>query len=268
MPIRAGTIGIDAGATLCKVVHQGKTLRTERYSSRAISEVQREVASRGALRIVVTGGGSDHFSRLGGVVVQRVNEFEAWARGAPILAERSGIEIPERYLLVSLGTGTSVLAIERDNVRRVGGTALGGGTIMGLGRLLLGVESFEELADLAGKGDRRKVDLLVGDIYPTDGLPLPADLTAANFGKVGSERPEDIASALMGLVGENVALVCAALAREAAVQEILLCGSTLTENPALQQVLLQVWQKVGCEPCLLPDGAFCGAVGAAALAEG
>ena len=58
-----------------------------------------------------------------------------------------------------------MLSVGDRRVERVGGTALGGGTVVGLGKLLLGVESFAELAAMAERGDRRTVDLLVGDVY-------------------------------------------------------------------------------------------------------
>ena len=57
-------------------------------------------------------------------------------------------------------------------VARVGGTALGGGTLRGLGRLLLGTDDHERLVALAATGDRRRVDLLVGDLYRPGGIAL------------------------------------------------------------------------------------------------
>jgi len=269
MSIPRSTGGIDAGATLCKVVHQEKTLWTRSYSSKEIERVSEEVARVGARRIAVTGGGAHRFAdEIDGVPVRRVPEFEAWGRGAPILASKEGVKLPPGYLLVSLGTGTSVLGVDGAGVRRVGGTALGGGTLLGLGWLLLRIDSFEKLAELAAEGDRRPVDLLVGDIYPHGGIPLPLELTASNFAKLESTCPADLASAIVGLIGENVALICAALARESGAELVLYCGSTLSHNPALQQVLAAVTRMSGRDARFLPDGAYCGAVGAAALAEG
>ena len=267
MLIPHGTVGIDAGATLCKVVHHEQTLRSFRYSSRELERVREEVARLGARRIGVTGAGASGLGpEISGVAVTRVEEFEAWGRGAPILASRSGFELPDRYLLVSVGTGTSALGATEGKASRVGGTALGGGTLLGLGRLLLGTEAFAELAALATRGDRRAVDLLVGDIYAGGQSPLPPDLTASNFAKLQSTRPADLALALMGLVGENVALICASLARQLGAQTVLYCGSTVADNPALQTIMTQVTRMAGAEPHFLEHGAFCGAIGAAALA--
>jgi type II pantothenate kinase len=266
MSIPKRTVGIDAGATLCKVVYLEETLRTELYSSRDLDRVRSDVGDLNPRLIAVTGGGAQSFpSEIRGIPTRKVQEFEAWTAGAPVLASLDGLELPARYLLVSLGTGTSVLAVDGEGGRRIGGTALGGGTLLGLSELLLGVESFEKLAELAARGDRRPVDLLVGDIYPSGGIPLPPDLTASNFAKLESRRPEDLARAIMGLVGENVALICGGLARETDADGILYCGSTLCGNPALEEILAQVNGMMGKQSHFLEKGAYCGAVGAAVL---
>jgi type II pantothenate kinase len=218
MSIPRGTVGIDAGATLWKLVYQGDLLL-----------------------------------------------MEVVPAGDPLLAARAGMALPDRFLLVSLGTGTSVLAVNHEGARRVSGTALGGGTLVGLGRLLLGVDAFEELAALARRGDRRKVDLLVGDIYPEGGIPLHPDLNAASFAKLDSREPADLAHAMMGLVGENVGIICAVIAQAAGIRTVVFGGNTLSGNPVLEEVLRLVTLALGHEAAFLPDGAFCGAFGAAAL---
>ncbi|PSN34733.1 Pantothenate kinase 4 [Blattella germanica] len=69
--------------------------------------------------------------------------------------------------------------------QRHGGTATGGGTFWGLGSLLTKATGFDELLELAEKGDHRNVDMLVRDIYGGDykTLGLPGDLIASSFGK-------------------------------------------------------------------------------------
>jgi len=261
----AGTAGIDVGATLCKLALRRDRLETATCPSADLAAARAIVERWRPARIVATGGGAEDLGEtIAGVAVEHVAEFDAWARGAPLLAREDGLALPARYLLVSLGTGTSVLSIDDGRVGRVGGTALGGGTVMGLGRLLLGVESFAELAALAQRGDRRTVDLLVGDVYRGDRAPLLRDLTAASFAKLASRRPEDLAHALMGLVGENVALLCGGFARGLTIEGVLYCGSTLTGNPALRAIVAEITTLFGHQPWFLQRGAFCGAVGAAA----
>jgi type II pantothenate kinase len=262
------TLGVDAGASLCKLALFSDGLRTALFPSTELSLVRAQVESWNPQRVVATGGGAARIEReLAGRPVWRVAEFDAWASGAPLLARREGVTLPETYLLVSLGTGTSILLVQADRVERVGGSALGGGSMLGLARLVMDVPSFEQLVALAARGDRRGVDLLVGDIYDDESIPLPPDLTAASFGKLTSTRPEDLAHALVGLVGENIGLICGGLARATEAEAIVYGGSTLTGNPALGQILTVMAQAFGRACHILGDGAFCGAVGAAALAD-
>ncbi len=265
----AGILGVDLGATLCKLaLPSAGGVRTAQLPAGDLAAIKRHVREWEPERVAATGGGSTRLQmELEGVPVEKVPEFKAWARGAPILAERGGEKLPDRYLLVSLGTGTSVLFVSVEGVTRVGGSALGGGTLLGLGKLLLGVDSFSELTALADRGDRRGVDLLVGDIYSGPGdSPLPRDLNAAHFAKLDSKRPEDIATALMGLVGENIALICGELTRAHKAELVVYCGSTFATNRALEAILEEVTGFYGCEARFLEQGAYCGAVGAAALA--
>jgi len=91
------------------------------------------------------------------------------------------------YMLVNIGSGVSILKVESDSCyERIGGTATGGGTFWGLGTLLTKAKSFEELLDLAEKGDHRKADMLVKDIYGGDyeTLGMHSDLIASSFGKI------------------------------------------------------------------------------------
>ncbi len=278
MILPEGIVGVDAGATLAKLVFQPAPVRgtparepvaQARLPSSDPEAVRAAIAAWRPARIAATGGGAAALGRvIAGVEVERVEEFAAWAAGAPRVAAAAGIELPESYLLVSVGTGTSVLAVREGTAERVGGSALGGGTLLGLGKLLVGAPGFEEIARLAHAGDRRQVDLLVGDIYSEGGIALPAELNAASFGKLASTSHADVAHALTGLIGENLALIATALARGAAVEAIVYCGSTLDLNPALEEILSQTTQAYGARPLFLPGGAFCGAVGAAALAGG
>ena len=180
----------------------------------------------------------------------------------------------QRYLLVSVGTGTSVLLVDGVSVTRVGGTALGGGTLIGLAAGLLGESDFEKIAELASRGSRREVDLLVSDIYPAGGIALAGDLTASNFGKYArrlrdgdSIERADVAHAVTGLIAENVALLCSSLAAASQVTRIVFGGSTLRDNPALVDLLTLFLRAYGRDPVFLPNGEYTGALGALLLAS-
>jgi len=91
------------------------------------------------------------------------------------------------YLLVNIGSGVSFLKVSGPReYQRVGGTSLGGGTLWGLLSLLTGARTFDEMLDLASRGDNTTVDMLVGDIYGTDygKIGLKSTTIASSFGKV------------------------------------------------------------------------------------
>ena len=272
-------VGVDVGATLAKVAvrRPDGEVRFAFEPAAALGVVAELVEAPGPTRVGITGAGAAEFGRLLRLDSTTVNEFAAWGAGATELLRRLGSVPDERYLLVSVGTGTSVMLADGMAVQRIGGTALGGGTLVGLGAALLGAKSFEELAALAGGGDRRRIDLLVSDIYRPGEIALAGDLTAANLGKLASFMDEggarhpsyraDLADALMGLVGENVALVCAGLGGALQVRRIVFGGSPLRENPALTDIVGGIARATGAQVTFLPDGEFAGALGALLLAE-
>jgi type II pantothenate kinase len=289
-------LGLDIGATLAKVARRSRTgvdaTEFEFLPSSDLAAVADRVSQLCPSRVGITGGGATRLSELLTGDARRIGEFDAWGTGVNRLLSSIGSDPPgsdapkgapaaqQRFLLVSLGTGTSVLLIDADRAQRVGGTPLGGGTVVGLGAALTGA-TFEELCRLARGGSAAAVDLRVADIYGPHEIPLAGDLTAANFGKLAreltraagapalasAERRADLAAGVMGLVGENIALICAGLAAATDAQSIVYAGFTLRDNPRLIEILSEVTALCGCRACFLPNGEFAGALGALELAH-
>lgn len=267
-------LGVDVGATLAKLaIARGEGRIEYRLApAHAIEQLALEVEALAPDRVGVTGGGALPLSSILSLDTAPVGEFEAWGAGSRALLREEGYATRERHLMVSLGTGTSAMLVDGERVTRIGGTALGGGTLLGLGAALTGVNDFAALVSLAGGGDRRRVDLLVSDIYRAGALPLPGDLTAASFGKLagpardGAPAPRDLAHAVIGLVGENVGLICGALALLAGVTRIVFGGTTLRGNPALVEILRGRCAAMAREAVFLRDGEFAGALGALEIA--
>src|SRR5208337_4967164 len=99
--------------------------------------------------------------------VLKVNEFTAIGVGGTTLAGK------ERALVVSLGTGTAMVSVNTAEIRHVSGTGVGGGTLLGLAKHMLGVSGLDTLEAMAGRGDLHRVDLSVRDIAggPIGDLP-------------------------------------------------------------------------------------------------
>lgn len=270
--------GLDVGATLAKLVVVPDSVSLEefepfRFPAQATDEIAALLAARGLPRVATTGAGAHRIAeRLGPANVLKVGEFAAWGAGEAELLRGAGFTPTNPHLLVSLGTGTSIFRVENAALARVGGTALGGGTLVGLGHLLVNEGNHAHLAALARAGDRRSVDLLVSDIYPTGEIALGADLTAANFGRIGTPAAADVAQAITRLVGENVGLLAGALAsalpRDGGMRpDVVYAGSTLVEFLELVDILSFATELAGARARFLPHGELAGALGAVAVAR-
>jgi type II pantothenate kinase len=273
--VAASAVGVDAGATLTKLAFRDPAgeLHFELMPGRSGQTVAERIEELAPSTVGLTGGGGTEIADRVSRPSQTVDEFKAWTAGASGLLARAEITSDDRYLLVSLGTGTTALLVDGAASDRVGGTALGGGTVLGLGSALCGCSDFERLCELADKGSRRNVDLLVSDIYRTGESPIWGDVTASSFAKLSrldpstTASPEDLASAIMGLIGENVTLICSGLARSNQVKQVVFGGATLRGNAPLRAILETLSSALGLQAILLPDGEFAGAMGALELAR-
>lgn len=266
-------IGVDVGATLAKLAVRSSEgeLQLELMDANELDPLIGKINGLPRLPLGLTGCGAERLAARLDLEIHRSNEFEAWGRGARLLLERQQKAAQEPYLLVSMGTGTSMLRVDEDRTTRLGGTALGGGTVVGLGRVLAGVDNHSALCELALRGKRDRVDLLIQHIYPGGVAGLPPEATAASFGLLArgpnlnaptENRPADLAAAVIGLVAENVALQSSALAQAAGLSSVVYGGSTLLDNPLLQILLAGITAASGKETILLLDGGYAGALGA------
>lgn len=284
-------IGIDCGISLTKLASADASGKMD-YRSGSAEEILQSLADFRRLipaangRLTVTGARARAFTQgleREGWVTQRssvhwVSEFEAWAAGARALLQEAGSTVGDPFLLVSLGTGTSLLRVTRASVERVGGCALGGGSVVGLGRALVGTRDFKTLCELATRGERGRVDLRLGDVYPDDEIALPAGAVAAHFGKLALEdlpplqggreieRSADLIRALFGLVADNVGLLAASHARRLGLRHCVVAGSPLENNPCLYEPLETMLVAHGLDVTPLRHGAYAGARGALVLA--
>ncbi len=114
-----------------------------------------------------------------GYPVRRVSEINAIGRGGIGLGGGSAA------LVASLGTGTAMVSVRGSEVTHVTpGNGVGGGTLLGLSRALLGTDDLAELAQLASPGRPPTSGALPSAKRLAGRLgTLPEDGTAANFAK-------------------------------------------------------------------------------------
>ena len=174
-------------------------------------------------KVMITGVGASYVKRsLYGLDCERVPEFGGIGRGGLYL---SGLD---EALVVSMGTGTALVHARSDGyMNYVGGTGVGGGTLMGLSKLLLKAETVAHIEEYAADGDLENIDLKIKDITASDSMTsLLRDMTAANFGNVSDIATKgDIAAGIMNLVFETVGMVSIFAARSCGVKDIVLTGN-------------------------------------------
>lgn len=216
--------------------------------------------------LAVTGGHHRLLpDRIDDCAIVGVNEVQAIGRGGQTLAGLSAENSDAPILVVSAGSGTAIVAAQGDQYTHVTGTGVGGGTLLGLGRLLLHTTDPYEIDALAQQGDPNVPDLSLGDVVSGPIGHLPADATAVNFGRLAhhdlSVSREDLAAALVTLVGQVIALVAINAARAQQIERIVVTGH-LTDMSSMRGVLEQVGDFYGTPITLPPDAGYATALGA------
>ncbi len=213
-------------------------------------------------KVMITGVGSSFLGdNIYGLETVHVNEFIANGKGGLYL---SGID---EAIVVSMGTGTAYVYSngKTNEYIHLGGTGVGGGTLVGIADKLLGIRSAQHVAELALGGDLNNIDLRISDITENDISPtLKNNLTASNFGKVSDlASREDIALGLVNMVFETIAMLAIFSARMKGIRDIVLIGN-LTVLPQANEIFSSLKESFGVN-IIIPENAAYGTVIGAAL---
>ena len=183
-------------------------------------------------RIMMTGAGSSAIqSQIYNRECKTVSEFSSTGIGGLYL---SGLD---EAIVVSLGTGTALIHAKRtpDGAQTdyLGGTGVGGGTILGLSRKMLGIGSIEHLEQIAEGGDLGLIDLRIKDISKSGTFKgVNENLTASNFGNLSDlAGKKDIALGIFNMVAETVVMMSIFAARSFGLKDIVMCGNLTSIKP-------------------------------------
>lgn len=212
--------------------------------------------------VVVTGVGSAAVDDdIYGINAQRVDEFRAIGRGGLYL---SGLD---KAIIVSMGTGTAIVSASGKEARHVGGTGVGGGTLLGLSNRMLNIRDFNSLVKMAEGGKLNHVDLFVNDIT-TQQLPtLPERATASNFGRISDlATNSDITMGIINLVFQTIGVTSVFASRLEKTKKIVLVGA-LTEVPYTREIFGGLEQIYDVQFILPKYAEYATSVGAALCAE-
>lgn len=271
-------IGIDVGGSTTKIVGfdiSGETNRLiEPIFVRATDPITSIYGAFGKFtdindlelsdiaRVMITGVGSSYVTKsIYSLKCETIKEFRSIGLGGLYLSEY------DKALIVSMGTGTAlVYAEDGKEPQYLGGTGVGGGTLLGLSKQLLGMNNIEHIAELAKEGDIHNIDLKISDISRQDIVPGYSDvMTASNFGKLSDlATKSDIALGLINMVFETIGMVSVFAARNFDIKNILLTGN-LTSVPQAAEVFANLNRMFDMN-FIIPKYAQFGTVIGAALA--
>ena len=209
-------------------------------------------------QVMVTGVGSSYINEpVYGLPTGKTDEFVADGLGARF---ESGVD---KAIVVSMGTGTSFVQCEGDNIQHIGGIGIGGGTLQGLSRVMLNTRDPQQIRSLAAQGDIHHINLSIGDIssQPLPGLPM--DATASLFSKAQYDAPkEDIALGIITMVLQTIGSAAILSAMNSGIKDFVLIGN-LTLWPQCKEVYPNLEKVYGVCFHIPKYAEFCTAIGAA-----
>ena len=198
-------------------------------------------------KVMLTGVGSAYVNQsLYGLPTAHTDEFLANGLGACY-----GYNLKES-IVVSMGTGTSFVKVQGENIKHIGGIGIGGGTILGLSRLLLKTHNVHQVVELARKGNIENINLQIKDICnaPLPGLPL--DATASTFGKADmNASQEDIALGIIQMVLQSIGQSVILAALNSTIKDFILIGN-LAKLPQCADVFPKLEDMYQCR-FLIPE---------------
>jgi len=267
-------LGIDVGGSTTKIVglaNDGKCVGMMQVEAKdqltsAFGAFGKFTAEHGLgigdiRQIVLTGLGASYLSAgMYGIPTKRVDEFLCIGLGGLKLAGLTDA------IIVSAGTGTALVRANRRQITHLGGSGVGGGTLLKLAGRFAGATSFESLAELAQEGDLGAVDLRLGDISKEVFGNLSPDTTVSNFGNLkDGATSADIVRGLINMIFESMGMMATFAALGAGVGDIVLIGSlTVLGQAADVFKSLEKMYPIGFH---IPEGAIFATAMGAALSE-
>lgn len=230
-------IGIDIGTSTTKIVEyenekiKNKLILRDGFSKEKLDEFI-DKNNINVEKLVFTGIGASKINKENySFPTYIVDEFSAIAKGGLYLTQK------EKALVVSVGTGTAFIDVNTNEAKHIGGTGIGAGTLFNICNRMLGIDSFDEIVDLAKKGDVEKIDLRIKDITTEEIPTLPLDLTLSNFGKFDVDaKKEDIVIGLINMIFEVIGMMAVFITSKSDTKDVIFVGN-ITVIPGVKYVL-------------------------------
>ena len=272
-------IGIDVGGSTTKIVgfnmQTGERQLIEPLFVRATDPITSTFGAFGKFldvngfslddidRVMITGAGSSFITKpLYGLPCHKIEEFKAIGLGGLYLSHL------DRALIASLGTGTALVYAESGkDPEYLGGTGVGGGTLIGLSKKMLGMDTVTHIEEVAKTGSLDKVDLRIGDMIKGNNIPGFTDnTTASNFGNISDiATKNDIALGIINMVFETIGMISIFAARGRGIRDVILTGNLSSVEQA--ESIFETLNRMFDMNFMIPEYSRFGTVIGAALAE-
>lgn len=208
--------------------------------------------------VMLTGVGAAYIDEhIYGLPTSKSEEFIADGLGAKYESKL------DRMIVVSMGTGTSLVKCDGESIKHIGGIGIGGGTLAGLSRIMLKTDDIKQITNLAKDGDVSKINLLIKDISakPLPGLPMNAVASLFSNAKTNASR-EDIAKGLIWMVLQCIGSATILSSLESGIKDFVLIGN-LSLLPLCREVYPAMEKVYGVRFHVPKYSEFCTAIGAA-----
>lgn len=266
-------LGVDIGSSATKIVALDENqaiIRSMKVSAsdpvtamygaigKILCEERRQIEDVDAL--MLTGMGASYVDGdVYGLPTKKVTEFEALGKGGLYL---SGLK---EAVIGSIGTGTVLVHAGPEGVTHMGGSAVGGGTLVGLSSRLFGIRDVEVIADMAERGNLKNVDWGIAELSKEQMETLPDYATSSNLGKMKSTATnEDVALGLMNMIFQTAGTLAVFACRNVNLKKAVIGGSTATLNQG-RIMLGQVGELYDIDFVIPKQAAYMTAIGAALL---
>ena len=237
-------IGIDSGSSAVKIIeldenekiiHKLMLSKMPVEKSIEIFLNKENINKDNIQKIVLTGVGKDEIEgNIYGIPTIKVDEFVAIGTGGLYLSnQRSG-------LIVSIGTGTAFVEAKAKKYKHIGGTGVGGGTLLNLCKQMTEVQTFGEINEALKKGNLRNVDLSIQDVAIKEIKTLPKDTTSSNFGKLNEKATDnDLILGVTNMIFETIGVMSVFAAHSIKTNNIIIVG-TVASMPYINKVLKKI----------------------------
>ena len=236
-------LGIDIGSSTIKIIEykNNKIINKEIFnkknytSENAFREFMLKKETEQIEKVVLTGIEADKFNKNNfSKPVELVDEFTAIAKGGLKLANLSSA------IVVSIGTGTAFIKADQSEIKHLGGTGVGAGTLVNLSSKFINTKDFKTILELSLKGNLDKVDLRISDITTKNIETLPKDLTLSNFGKLSEDaKKEDIILGIINMVFEVIGMMAAFATINTNIKDVVLIGN-IVSIPVVKDILKKI----------------------------